>query len=121
MKILSYKQYNYLLDKIADLEVRELRLQSELKEAKDLKNVLTELTRISSFNTRAVDNIFEAGSPNLNLPDDVARYINDLCGGKVIKQEAKTRAIKIDKEGNVTTGYTKHKPNKGFTYKLIQE
>ncbi len=54
------------------------------------------------------------------LSDNVAVYVDDLAGGKVIKQEA-NKCVKINKEGEIEEGYTKKKCDKGYSYKLIRE
>ena len=51
---------------------------------------------------------------------DPAVYIDDLFGGKVIKQES-TKAIFIDKDGNVKEGRTAIKPIHGKKYVLREE
>lgn len=59
-------------------------------------------------------------SAPVDLSDDIAVYVPDLVGGKVIKQEA-NRCIKINKEGDIEEGYTRKRCDKGFNYKLIRE
>lgn len=53
------------------------------------------------------------------LDDSVPRYVEDVLGGKVIKQEATPVTI-LDENGKATYGYTKQKADKGRTYKLVQ-
>lgn len=47
-------------------------------------------------------------------------YTDDILGGKVIKQEG-TKCLIISKDGDVKTGLTKSKPDKGYKYKLVRE
>jgi len=62
-----------------------------------------------------------SGSHSINLSDDIPQYVPDLLdGGKVIRQEG-TRAIQITKDGQVNVGLTKQAPDKGRSYKLIQQ
>ena len=91
-------------------------LKKELDEAKSLKLILEKLYPL--YSTTFTANM--TGGLDLNLPADVPRYVPDLFGGKVIKQEA-TKAILIGKEGEVQQGLTKSEPDKGYTYKLIRE
>jgi hypothetical protein len=74
-------------------------------------NFLSRIIGINGFNTVAWDNI--------TLPDTVLQYVDDILGGKVIKQEG-TKCLVIDKDGNVKTGLTKQKADKGFSYKLVR-
>lgn len=60
------------------------------------------------------------GQAYINLGDNVPVYVDDLFGGKVIKQEA-TKAIIIYDNGQVVEGVTKEAPDKGRKYKLVQK
>jgi hypothetical protein len=55
------------------------------------------------------------------MPDDVVRIVDDVLGGKVMKHEATTKCLIVDKQGNVKTGMTKQKADKGYSYKLVRE
>ena len=57
---------------------------------------------------------------DMSLSDDVAVYVPDYFGGKVIKQEA-TKLVELDEEGNTTYHLTAQKPDKGHSYKLIRK
>jgi hypothetical protein len=130
MKILRNKTYQDLLNQIEhkDKSIVDLRERLFSKEKTDeiLKllaektgipmpkgdgNFLSSIIGINGFNTVAWDNI--------TLPDTVLQYVDDILGGKVIKQEG-TKCLVIDKDGNVKTGLTKQKADKGFSYKLVR-
>lgn len=131
MKILKNKTYNKLIEayspknsQITYKEKCEI-LEKQLSEAKDLKNILE----------RVMPNPLYAGKDGqiltyssggtliweeLILPDNVLQYTDDILGGKVIKQEG-VKCLVVDKNGNVKSGITKQKADKGFTYKLVRE
>lgn len=104
-------------------EVNKLRV--DLHRANDLKDILNQLaqrvqseTKINGgigLNITGGDHVY-----NIELGDHVPVYVDDLFGGKVIKQEA-NKAIKIDKHGNVKTGLTKQKVDTGYNYRLERE
>jgi hypothetical protein len=48
------------------------------------------------------------------------QYVDDILGGKVIKQDG-TKCLVISKDGEVKTGLTKQKPDKNYNYKLVRE
>lgn len=101
--------------------MEELRThyEKQLEQARDLKTILSSIpTTIFSTKDFMAASSFSAGG--YTLPDTVPIYVDDLLGGKVIKQEG-TKCIVIDKAGSVKTGLTKSAPDKGFNYKLIQE
>jgi len=120
MKILKTKTYNELLNKIEHLEKTRDDYCARLVKAEDLKEILK---KVSSPDISVGDFLFATGSGHnihLELGDDVLVYVEDILGGKVIKQEG-TKCLVVDNEGNVKTGLTKQKPDKGFTYKLVRE
>lgn len=55
----------------------------------------------------------------MSLPDNIAQYVDDYFGGKVIKQEA-TKVVILEKDGERKEAFTKQKPDKGFSYKLVR-
>lgn len=112
MKILTNKEYKKLLD-------YNLELIQEAKEARDLKKILDKITSLT-INGSGFAVSGGTWSTNLTLPDDVPRYVEDYCGGRVIKQEA-TKVIEITKTGEIKTGLTKQPADKGFDYKLIRQ
>lgn len=59
------------------------------------------------------------GWTGYSLPDNVAQYVDDYFGGKVIKQEA-TKVVILEKDGERKEAFTKQKPDKGFSYKLVR-
>ena len=126
MKILKNKTYNRLVEGYAPaFSARTYKqicedLRIELKEAKDLKAILEKLYPLYDFSK----SLRYEGGGNLNieemLPDNVLVYVDDVLGGKVIKQEG-IKCLIIDKDGNVKTGLTKQKADKGYSYKLVRE
>lgn len=60
------------------------------------------------------------GGCELILPDHVPVYVEDVNGGKVIKQEATPVTI-LDENGKATYGLTKQAPDKGKKYQLIEK
>ena len=111
---------------LVSLREDKFKLTVKLKKAEGLESVLLKLTDTKqSFEGmvaaggciayKDIKDDIEAG-----LSDNIPRYVKDLFGGKVIKQEA-NKAIKISKAGFVETGVTRETCDKGRTYKLIQE
>jgi len=95
--------------------------EKELQEARDLTRVIQDLTQLSMQSKTTLDGFkFVASGGELRLPDNAPVYVDDLLGGKVIKQEG-TKCIVIEKDGSVKTGLTKAGADKGFNYKLIQK
>ena len=103
-------------------------LRDKLREAKDFKKLLEaiiEKTGIPNPDKLEGDRgflSFGGGSIkwSVDFPDEVAQYVDDILGGKVVKQEA-TKCIIIKKDGEVDAGYTKKKADKGYSYKLVRE
>ncbi len=100
---------------ISDYYAKIVRLEKELEQARNLEKILDKFTSI--FGTSDLKFSYSMGT--LNLGDDVLVYVDDLFGGKVIKQEG-IPAIKIETNGVVRTGITKQKADKGYSYKLIR-
>jgi len=61
---------------------------------------------------------FNFANGGLSLPDNVAEYVDDYYGGKVIKQEA-TKVVILDENGNATYSQTKRKPKKGKKFIVV--
>ena len=117
MKILKTKTYKKLLNNVECLEMLVSDYRERLKKAEDLKEILN---KFSSMTINGIGYSNSGGNFELNLPDDVLRYVDDILGGRVVKQEG-TKCLLIDKDGNVKTGLTKQKADKGFSYKLLRE
>lgn len=134
MKILKTLTYKNLLN---DLEHREktvgdqsmkiVRLEKELAESKELKELLTCIVNRTGIPDGAkIGDYLTFGSNGASwsgeivLPDKVPVYVDDYFGGKVIKQEA-TKVIHITKSGEILTGLTKEKSDKGFIYLLQRD
>jgi hypothetical protein len=93
-------------------------LEERLKKAENLETILTKFYSIFTSSGQILKMDYMSGE--LILPDDILRYVDDLFGGKVIKQEG-VKAIKIEKDGTIKTGLTKQKADEGRIYKLVQE
>lgn len=111
---ISIKKHN---QKVNELETKISELKQDLAEARNLKSILE---KFSDFSVNGIHFGSVGGSINLNLPDTVLEYTEDILGGKVIKQEG-IKCLIIKKDGSVEKGLTKQKPDKGYTYKLIRE
>lgn len=104
----------YYIEKITSLE-------KQLEESKNLKDILK---IIEERRPNLIGNEFITTSGggtwtnNLSLTDNVLVYVNDILGGKVIKQEG-IKCIIVEKDGTVKNGLTKQKPTKGQIYKLV--
>lgn len=126
----------YKTKSVQELVEKNIKLENELKEAKDLKELLTKIVErtgipafkpeggktggylyVTDYGYGAVTGTFHNET---NLPDSVLQYVDDIFGGKVIKQEAHI-GIKVSKDGKVTTGLTKKKKDKGYNYTLVRE
>jgi len=84
----------------------------------NLKLILDKLYPLITIDSNFTMN-YASGGYDLNLPTDVLRYVDDILGGKVIKQEG-TKCIVIEADGTVKTGLTKQKADKGYSYKLVR-
>lgn len=121
--MITNKKHNQIIEHknktINDYLSKILKLEQELKEAKDLKAILEKVSSMSvnGINFSACGGTFYTET---NLSENVLVYVDDMLGGKVIKQEG-TKCVVLDKNGNMTTGLTKQKPDKGFNYKLIRQ
>lgn len=102
---------------INELNNKVYKLERELEEAKNLKELLGKFE--SNFASIGYANNVLSNF-TLSLPDTVLQYTDDILGGKVIKQEG-TKCLIISKDGDVKTGLTKSKPDKGYKYKLVRE
>jgi len=110
-------------EKIINLKNQRIdELELRLKEAQNLKAILEKLSsmKINGQGFAVVDGSWTISECKLNLPDDVMRYVDDILGGKCIKQEA-NKCIVISKDGTVKTGLTKSQTDKGYSYKLVRE
>jgi hypothetical protein len=131
MKILTNKQYQDLLNTIEHKDKSIVDLRDKYIEATNLKELLKEIVNKTGLPTPkfGANNLtcdYADGvswtniHTNFNLPDNVLQYVDDILGGKVIKQEG-NKCLVIDKNGNVKTGLTKEKVDKNYTYKLVRE
>ena len=114
------KTHNRIIAELKEeYEEKHKSLTAQLKEAKDLKTILD---RLSSLTINGTGFTMSGGNWNteLVLPDTVLQYVDDILGGKVIKQEG-TKCLVIGKDGTVETGLTKEKADKGYTYKLLRD
>jgi len=100
------------------IEKMEERHRDELKQARDLKELLGKFA--SGIMVSGAGLTWNSISGGLTLTDDIPQYVDDFFGGKVIKQEA-TKVIHISREGKVTEGLTKRRPDEHFPYLLQRE
>jgi len=116
---ITIKKHNQIIEHknktIDDYYAKIVKLEKELQEAKDLKFIINKFSSLLDigFNTVNAD-------WRINLPDSVLQYTDDILGGKVVKQEG-NRCIVIDEKGEVKTGLTKQKIDKGYSYKLVRK
>jgi dihydrodipicolinate synthase/N-acetylneuraminate lyase len=106
---------------INDSQARVLKLEQELKEARDLKNVLEKVTDKMDFYGKSIagfDGLICGGE--LILPQQYAKFVDDYFGGKVIEQTA-NKVVIIGKDGTVRYAKTAKPNDKGYGYKLIRE
>lgn len=126
MKILTDLEYKALLlhKEGNEFRIKQIEdLKQELREARDMKEILKSLSKDNNDFLTALSGftyVNSIGDSVLSLSDDVLVYVDDILGGKVIKQEG-NKCLVIDKTGNVKTGLTKEKPDKGYAYKLIRK
>lgn len=132
MKIISnksYKEYSELKFNAAHFYEPEIeRLNKRIKEemeartkAEDLKRILDKLIEPGLVGGSGYVSISGGYTDRtISLSDDVLVYVEDILGGKVIKQEG-NKCVVIDANGNVKTGITKQKPDKGYKYKLVRQ
>jgi len=103
-------------------------LKAQLAQATDFKMHLRTLIELSDALVKTrndyltkgyLDNVISwaSGSAQIKLSDDVAVYVDDYFGGRVIKQEATSVTI-LDKKGKATYGLTARKADKGKDYIL---
>ena len=98
-----------------------LKLEKELEESKNLKSILEKLYPTTlAYDSNIATRLNYTSSGELILPDNVLVYVDDILGGKVIKQEG-NKCLVIKENGDVETGLTKKKADKGYNYKLVRE
>ena len=119
MKILKTKTYKELINKIEHLEKTRDDYYARIVKAEDLKSVLE---KFSSLTINGMGWTVSGGSWStaVELPADVLRYVDDILGGKVIKQEG-IKCLVIDKNGDVKTGLTKQAADTKYSYKLVRQ
>ena len=120
MFITKKRHAKIVADLTADLKnahdwTQEMKKQRDA--AQNLQVLLERLTdKAANFAT------FSSGSLNfkneLIMPDNVAVYVDDYFGGKVIRQEA-TKVIEIAPNGDIKTGLTKRTADDGYGYVLV--
>lgn len=116
--MITNKKHNRIIKELQEeYAQKHKKLTEELKEDKDLKLILEKLYPVNEWLT-SIGSI-TTGSYELRLPDTVLQYTENILGGEVIKQEG-IKCLIVDKDGNVKTGLTKQKADKGYSYKLIR-
>lgn len=123
MKILTKRQEKILDEMISDRDDEIKDLKVRLDKANDFKAILEKLTDKTLNNSVTLNSISYmnaiTGSPQLNISDNVLVYVDDILGGKVIKQEG-IKCLVLNKDGDVKTGLTKQPADKGYSYKLVR-
>ena len=119
--MITNKKHNQIIEHkdktINDYLTKIIKLEQELKDARNLKEILVKITNLSINDISFSDC---SGYYKIEIPDTVLQYTEDILGGKVIKQEG-NKCLIINKNGEVKTGLTKQKIDKGYSYKLIRE
>lgn len=101
----------------ARIEKMEARHYDELKQARDLNELLGKFASGLAVGGGIVSwNDLRSGT---SFPDNIPQYVYDFFGGKVIKQEA-TKVVEIAADGAVRTGLSKQPADAGYEYKLIR-
>lgn len=121
--MITTKKHNKIISELKEEYAKKhAQLTQELKEAKDLKEILQKMSSLTiNGNTWGVTGgSWNISTAKLELNDTIAQYVDDYFGGKVIKQEA-TKVIEITSDGKMVDGYTKQKPDDGYKYKLIRK
>ena len=120
--MITNKTHKRILEENVKYYKAEIKdLEERLKKAENLELILQKLYPLTTFNDCI--SFTDSGGymkGELILPDSVLQYVDDLFGGKVIKQEG-IKAIKIEKDGTIKTGLTKQKADENRVYKLVQE
>lgn len=110
-------------------------LEKELEEAKNLKEIVEQITKKRSivfseggiaFNTfyGGVYDPLSQDEIELKLSENhkMSFVADELSENDVIIKQKSTKVIFLDKEGNqIKKGWTKQKPDKGYNYKLVRE
>jgi len=117
--IISYlNEIDNLLDRKEELANEIILLKQQLQEAKNLKEILEELTKGDRYIIRdslTYGNIVSVNSEHIPI------LVEDFYDKhKIIKQTA-TKVVKLDKEGNATYHFTDQNPDVNFKYKLERE
>ncbi len=112
-------QHKVILGKDREINLRDkhiVDLKESLKNARDLKDILTILTPMTFAYSRISD-----GSCELNLPANVVRVLPDYFGGEVMSHEA-NKVVVLSSNGEIRkVAYTKKKPDTGYSYVLVRE
>jgi len=103
-------------------------LKEQLKEAKDFKALIERLAspqKISSIGGFTIAGSYDPlNSDNeieLKIADNIATLVNDELSSEIIVKQQSTKVVFLDKNGSIEkSGYTKQKPDKGYSYKLIR-
>lgn len=104
-------------------------LEQELLEARNMKELLEKIVERTGVPVPeyAGNYVITSGLTGITMSnitscftDDIAQYVDDYFGGKVIKQEATPVTI-LDENGKATYGVTKKLPRKGEKYILVKD
>lgn len=95
-------------------------LTETLNRKEKFEEILEKLTDKSIAGWGKLDTCVSGTNVMSCLDDSIPQYVEDVHGGRVIKQEATPVTI-LDKKGKATYGMTKQPPHKGRAYQLIQK
>lgn len=95
-------------------------LKETLNRKEKFEEILEKLTDKTIGYGYTLNTCVSAGDIMASLDDSVPRYVEDVHGGKVIKQEATPVTI-LDENGKATYGLTKQAPDKGKKYQLLEK
>jgi len=122
--MITNKKHNQIIEHkdktINDYYAKIVKLEKELEQAKDLKLILEKLYPKFIYGSSVIGVNFSSDGYKLDLGENVLVYVDDILGGKVIKQEG-NKCLVIDNDGTVKTGLTKQKVDKGYSYKLVRK
>jgi hypothetical protein len=110
-----YERYEdkskYLIERIKELEC-------QLEESRNLKAILDRMSKLTIDGKGF--SVTDGSWRTANLPDNVLVYVDDILGGKVIKQEG-IKCIVIKSDGTVQEGLTSRERDPKYNYKLVRE
>ncbi len=92
-------------------------LREALNRKESFEKIMDKLVDKTNYLVGMSDTLVSGADIMASLDDSVPRYVEDVNGGRVIKQEATPVTI-LDENGKATYGLTKEAPDKGKRYQL---